>query len=137
MPECTCPKCIECCERRPGWFKPGEAEKAARLLRMSLQDFFNKYLVVDYWARMEGDINLLMPRQVDAAGRRLSYSDAFRVSPCVFLQNDRCGIHAAKPYECKVAMGCDNSEVGSWHKKAAKAWDKPKHQTQVENLLKE
>lgn len=137
MTECTCPECIECCKHRPGWFKPGEAEKAAAYLGLSLPDFFKKYLVVDFWLRMEGDINLLIPKQVEQeGGRKLSYSDAFHLADCIFLSKDnRCTIHAVKPSECKMAMGCSDPKVDNWHEEVAMAWDKPKHQAQIKDLL--
>ncbi len=136
MTDCTCPKCVECCERRPGWFKPGEAEKAAELFRMSLRDFFEEYLVVDFWVA-DIDINLLMPRQTTKeGGGRLSYSDGFTSSPCVFLSNDdRCMIHSAKPHECKQAMGCSENESTNWHEAVAMTWDNPESQQRIEDLL--
>ena len=33
--ECACATCIECCEKTPGWFAPGEAEQAAKRFRRS------------------------------------------------------------------------------------------------------
>ncbi len=48
--ECRCQNCQSACRRRPGWFAPGEVAKAASLLNMSEQEFFDKHVGVDYYA---------------------------------------------------------------------------------------
>ncbi len=135
MPDCTCAKCVECCERRPGWFKPGEAERAAALLNMSLQEFFDQYLVIDYWAQSKENILLLMPRQKGYRRKRLSFSCALRTAECIFLEQGLCKIHEAKPFECKATMGCvKDVEVTGWHEDAAMAWNNPEAQQQIKDL---
>ena len=136
MPDCSCKKCIKCCERKPGWFAPGEVERAAALLNLSLEAFFSEYLVIDFWYRIEGDILILAPKQVGQdGGRRLSFSDGFRAAPCIFLTEEKkCRIHAAKPFECRVTMGCDDDHHLNWHEDAAMAWDNAEAQEQIKEL---
>ncbi len=135
MTDCSCAKCVECCERRPGWFKPGEAERAAELLNLTLQDFFDQYLVIDYWVGTEENILLLQPRQIGNSRKRLNFTDAFRESPCIFLEQGLCKIHEAKPFECKATMGCvEKVKPTGWHETAAMAWDNPEAQQQIEEL---
>ena len=51
-PPHPCPEkgCIRrglCCQSSPGWFAPGEVERAAALLELTPDDFVRKHLVVD------------------------------------------------------------------------------------------
>ena len=57
---CTCGYCRDGCTRKPGWFLPGEAEKAAGFMGMTLPDFFRAYLAVDWWVD-DPDIFVLSP----------------------------------------------------------------------------
>lgn len=56
----TCERCRRSCGHKPGWFLPGEAEKAAEFTGMTLPEFFRAYLAVDWWEG-EPDIFLLSP----------------------------------------------------------------------------
>lgn len=121
MESCTCKECVACCQASPGWFAPGEAEKAAQLLGVPWPEF-KKRLIVDYWAgsgfrepgEEEGDTNLFAPRKVGVEEDKThaSWSYAFRKAPCTFLKNNLCEIHDAKPYECKNTMGCGTPPYG-------------------------
>lgn len=107
--ECSCDKCKGCCEGSPGWFLPGEAEKAAALLGIPYGEF-RKSLIVDYWITSDGEQDVLTPRKqgLEMNRKRASWGYAFQSAPCVFLTEDKqCRIHAAKPYECAVAKACD------------------------------
>ena len=97
--ECSCHRCISACHHKPGWFEPGEAEKAAKLMGMKFKDFFDKYLGVDWWEESPKPIFLLAPAtMVMTAGAEYPGNPE---GACVFLKNDRCQIHAAKPRECR------------------------------------
>jgi len=84
---------------------PGEAERAAELLGIDLPELFRTRLAVD-WYEGTPDIFVLAPALVDEpTGTEYPYNPEGR---CVFLTiNNRCGIHAAKPFEC-AALGHDN-----------------------------
>ena len=104
---CTCKKCVNACKISPGWFAPGEAEKAAELLGMPFKEFRQKYIIIDYW--VDG-ANVYAPRKlgVDEDLDLASYGYGFTEARCTFLdENDRCKIHAAKPMECREAMCCE------------------------------
>jgi Fe-S-cluster containining protein len=137
---CTCPKCVSCCERRPGWFKPGEAEKVAAFLGLTLQELFDTKLEADYWINDSGEPNtlLLAPARVGHPSGTVSRDTWSPTGRCVFLSAEgRCSIHAVKPFECAVAF-CGDGPVdleGSAHQVAADAWRAPEHQAQVETLL--
>jgi len=120
---CTCKKCIGCCQSNPGWFMPGEAEKAAKFLEMDFKEFKSKYLIIDYWGSSTCDIDVLAPRKVDIDRDkdRTSFSYAFFPSPCIFLKSNRCMIHEAKPYECRKAFGC-GKDSPLFREDIAKKW---------------
>lgn len=124
---CTCVSCIECCHRVPGWLLPGEAEKIAAFLKISVEQLFHESLAIDWWYG-DPDTFVLLPNVVGhAPGRELPSS---RRGTCVFLKDDRCSIHDVKPYECRSAL---HGEYSSVREPIADAW---RHeQQQIEALL--
>jgi Fe-S-cluster containining protein len=130
---CTCPGCVAACKRKPGWFMPGEVAQAASLLGMSAQDFFDRYLAIDYYAREEGELtNVLSP-----ATTNIEPGGYFGFRPhgrCVFLTtDDRCGIHAAKPFECAQDLHRPESDFQNIHTSIADTW--VDHQDEVRALF--
>jgi len=107
--ECSCDRCIKACANgNPGWFLPGEAEKAAELLGINFDEFKRQYLVIDFWCTPDGDCEVLAPAKVNTQylGRMVSWGYAFEKGRCVFLnEQNLCRIHKAKPFECAV-MDC-------------------------------
>lgn len=113
--DCTCASCVNACKTVPGWFAPGEAEKAAAFLNMPFEEFRDKHLIREYWCQTEGDLYVYAPRRqgVDEARTTASYGSAWRRSPCVFLKNNRCTIHPVKPMECRLAGHTDSGECSN------------------------
>lgn len=101
---CTCPACVGCCTHIPGWFAPGEAEKAAEFVGTPFGVFSRASLIEEYWC--DGPV-VWSPRKVGQTGRRATWSSAFGSGRCVFLRaEDRCGIYPVRPMECREAFGC-------------------------------
>lgn len=133
MPGCsaesgTCDRCRSACDRKPGWFLPGEAEKTAGYLGVSLDELFREYLAVDWWAGAY-PVFLLSP-----AVRGNKTGQEFPGDPtgsCVFFEDGRCRIHPVKPHECAVSWcgGCPPDT----HYLTAEAWEG--HQGQIRDLL--
>jgi Fe-S-cluster containining protein len=127
---CTCDGCQRACKAKPGWFLPGEAEKAAALTGMSLQEFFDAHLAVDWWeVDGGGDAFVLSPAVVGAKP-----GSEFPGNPngtCVFFQGGRCRIHAAKPAECRALW--HDGLPGGLHEEVAMAWKD--RQGQLSELL--
>jgi Fe-S-cluster containining protein len=109
MKDCTCIQCVDACKRSPGWFAPGEAEQAAKLLNIEWE-FFRKRLVLDYWQYRPTDPYVYAPRKKGEERHIRSTAETNTVGVCTFLENDRCQIHAAKPFECRSAMLCEKAE---------------------------
>lgn len=123
---CACAACVKACETNPGWFAPGEAEKAADLLGMGFAEFRDKFLVREYWV---GGAHVYAPRRTcQPEGFVVArWSDNFMEAPCVFLTEEkRCRIHSAKPFECRETASCDPCHSGGpeMRDKIQKMWQK-------------
>lgn len=134
--ECSCEGCQSACTNKPGWFAPGEAEKAAEHLGMTLQEFFDKYLVVDTWYgdnRSDGkNIYVLSPSFSRATPGEMA--PAVNAGTCIFFENGKCSIHPAKPLECRIYDHTKPHEKASEnHMKIMELWKD--HQSQPEQLL--
>ncbi len=133
--ECSCAKCQSACENTPGWFRPGEAELAAKHLGLTLRQFFRRYLGVNWWGDVaKGDVFVLAPATV-----RMEPGLEYPANPkgrCVFFTADRrCQIHPVKPFGCSVGNPCDFSlkPFEAAMAKTVKLWRA--EQGQVEKLL--
>lgn len=127
--DCECSDCRAACMNKPGWFKPGEAEKAAKLVGLSLPDFFQKSLAVD-WYEGDPDIFVLAPA-TEVSGAGTEYPGDPR-GECTLYEDGKCTIHAAKPFECRQYHHANPTTRGTNAKLAAE-WKE--HQLQIERLL--
>lgn len=148
---CTCQKCIDSCCYKPGWFLPGEAEKVAEGLGVTLQQLFRTHLAVDHWTSAAGtpDILALSPAVMPESRRYTPFPGerAIRIpggSPgtrfawdptgrCVFLKDGRCTIYAVRPFECRDVMHDETRTMSS--EEVALAWNTPEHQGMLRALL--
>jgi Fe-S-cluster containining protein len=127
MLSCTCSKCQALCAHKPGWFKPGEAEKVANFLGITLQELFNSHLMPDSWELPDGSIQTLSPAiKGQEPGE---YMEGSALGECVFFKDGLCSIHAVKPYECRSA---GHTPIPSMHRAVAISWIQ--HQDQIEAL---
>lgn len=130
---CSCPDCQAACQHKPGWFKPGEAEKVAAYLNLSLEELFKTKLGVDWW---EADpmVFLLAP-----ATTTMEPGHEYPGNPrgqCIFYKDGLCEIHAVKPFECARMMHDDGpTHDGQYHREAKDAWDSPEAQALIRTLL--
>lgn len=127
-----------CCRQNPGWFGPGEMEKAAALKGMDPDTFVRTYCIIDS-ATVDGDtVHVFAPIKLGRDGQPLRTPGTLAdpvysmfPSPCVFFDGSGCGIYGARPVECREYI-CTNqpSENPSkdgvarlWLKAAAQAAD--------------
>lgn len=129
---CSCHGCQRACETKPGWFLPGEAEKAAALLNIPLQQFFNEYLGVDWWEDSLNPIFVLAPATTD-----MDTGEEYDSNPrgiCIFYKDGLCTIHDAKPFECREFLHGDSRDTTyKRHQSVAAAWEE--NQKQISDLL--
>lgn len=130
---CTCTDCVTACRRKPGWFIPGKAEKTAGSLDMTLQEFFDKHLAVDWWdgnsATNGEDIYVLAPVLVGEEEGGMYPGDPEGV--CSLLDDEgRCTVHEhGKPFECAQLTHDGHAD----HFQVALAW--VPYQNQIRELL--
>lgn len=130
--DCQCDKCVRACKSQPGWFAPGEAEKAAKFYEIPF-DVFKEMLIIDYWIKDNSDYDnktyVYAPRKIGIEENSLcaSWGYTFKEAPCIFLEKGKCLIHKAKPFECRHSMPCDDNYptvredvVKIWQKKVYK-----------------
>lgn len=125
--ECSCRDCASACYKKPGWFLPEEIKPAADLLGLTEEQFFHRYLSVDYFGLPNEFLFVLSP-----ATENSQPGEMFPFDPtgmCIFLKNGKCGIHAAKPFECKLydhrkkIMSKEESDKSTeGHLAVAEAW---------------
>src|SRR5690348_1894124 len=101
--DCSCPKCSQECEYKPGWFHPDQVAPLAEKLNLTVQQLFERHLSVDWWAGddMTGgrDVFVLSPRLAGQAGGDMFPSD--RRGTCHWYRQGKCEIHhQGKPAEC-------------------------------------
>lgn len=115
MSECACEKCVKACHGNPGWFKPGEAERAAAHLGIPFEQFSRQFLIKDScsnWGAPDAPWVWSPRKASDGPDEHRTYRSQRTNGTCVFLENDRCRIHAVKPYECRAVLACDRSQGG-------------------------
>lgn len=113
---CSCERCQAACRRTPGWFRPGEAEKAAELLGLPLKKFFRRYLGVNWYCNDDGSDTFVLAPAIHGMTPGTEYPSS-PLGRCVFLTNEgQCQIHAAKPWHCSHGNPCTFNEDA--HKRA-------------------
>ena len=100
---------------------PGEAEKVAAFLKISMQELFEKYLAIDWYSEDGVDYYPLSPAVV---GNMTGEMFPFKPSgTCVFLENGNCKIHSVAPFECQKYIHTQTqTETRERHGYVAKQW---------------
>jgi len=135
--ECTCDRCQSACQNTPGWFRPGQAEKAAALMGLSLRQFFTRYLMVNWWEDYPENVFVLSPAVT--TGQPGHEFPGNPKGTCVFFKAGRCAIHAAKPFDCSHGNPCEERTEArravdvAARAETVKLWRK--HQKQIRTLL--
>ena len=128
-PSAGCVRRGVCCRTSPGWFGPGEVEKAAALKEMEPDAFVRSYLIVD-GMEVDGDwVHVFAPVKLDRFGKPAlppaSQVDglyrALRGS-CIFYTGEGCDIYAARPMECSGYVCTKAPEEQPRHEDIARQW---------------
>lgn len=124
--ECSCTACQKLCLGTPGWFLPGEATRAARFLKMTLQEFFDTYLILEYWVGgLHGeDQYVLSPRREAQKGKKVvGWGDSFLESPCRLLTETGCKLSLRfRPAECRLTFGCKERQAQPSREVIMRVW---------------
>ena len=97
--DCKCEQCKSACTHKPGWFKPGEPEKVAKFLGITVKDLFDTKLMVDWW---EADEDIFVIAPAIKSGDIGGMYPANPKGQFVFFKNGLCEIIDVKPFECKL-----------------------------------
>lgn len=119
MESCSCNECISACLNDPGRLVPDDIPGLSRLLKITVQDLENYYLVRVPVTSNGHTVHALAPakkkgrRFIAAPGTDAPDYYAEEKGRCIFLDDkDRCSVHEAKPFECGAYMGCRNTFLG-------------------------
>lgn len=144
---CRCHRCRSGCEMRPGFFLPGQAAETARRIGLTPQEFFDRFLVVDWieaaalrWRgipiKPDNTPFALAPAiEGDATGGETQSTAAGR---CIFWNPDggACRIHEAKPFECREG---DHDDSNDFIRRRATAimgaWESPEAREEIREML--
>ena len=129
--ECKCDSCKSACQFKPGWFIPGEVKKAAKFMKLSEKEFFDKYLGIDFWVG-EDEIFVLAPATLS-----MSPGEVYPYNPkgqCIFFKDGLCEIHEVKPFECRELNCNDLNVTESRHEKVSQLWNTKENQEYIEFL---
>lgn len=132
MIECQCEVCKSACENKPGWFMPGEVQVAAESLGMSVKEFFDRYLAVDYWMGDPTIYVLTLPTKNMKPGSMYEIMEPN--GACTEFRDGKCSIHAVKPFECRY-FDHTRSRGDNPHSTVAEAWNTTENQQMIADLV--
>ena len=134
---CDCNKCKGACTVKPGWMLPGEAEKIAEHLGITLQELFDDFLLVDYYlSYQKGHKYLLSPALKGKKPGDMTPSNPMGV--CIFFdeETEHCQIHEVAPYECQMYIHGQAKELTeARHQWIAQQWNHEVEYKQLVDLL--
>jgi Fe-S-cluster containining protein len=133
--DCQCQTCQNACKYKPGWFRPGEVEKVADFLQISLNRLFKEKLAVDFLYRSDdgnSPVFVLSPATTSGdPGKEFPFDPR---GQCVFYKDGKCEIHPVKPHDCRAY---DHTQTGDQslptHYETGDSWSD--HQDQIKSLL--
>ena len=140
LKECFCSTCVDACKVRPGRFLPKEVKQVAKLLNISEKELFETKLAVDHdtveVSNKNKEVYILSPA-IDTSEPGGMYP-FYPIGRCIFLKNDRCEIHQAKPFECREYIHSDsNDSISERSDIVLRAWYNKENQLYIKKLLGE
>jgi len=98
--ECDCTACTQCCKEQPGPLAPGDLEKIrAHLPHLTNDQFLGLFRSSDgALVQLRGADGVVVQRRQ----RTIVPLYHRHRKACVFLDNDKCSIHAVKPAGCAI-----------------------------------
>jgi Fe-S-cluster containining protein len=118
-----------CCKSSPGWFAPGEVERAAAFLDLEPDALVRRYLVIDSievdGRRAEAFVPVKLGRDGEPMLPPASRADRlYRTlrGPCVFYDGTGCRIYGARPYECQRYVCTNQEHENPSHEQIGRMW---------------
>ena len=94
---------------------PEDLPRLATFLHLNPEEVIQRYLMIDYYIQPDGsELDYLRPAKMksEAPGTRASWGWAFHEADCIFLEDGRCSVYAARPWDCRMTLACDESASG-------------------------
>ena len=118
-----------CCQSSPGWFAPGEVERAAAVRGEEVDAFVRAHLIVD-GLELDGVwVHVFAPVKTGRGGEPVvptarPVDDLYRAfrGTCTFFDGEGCGIYEARPYECAGYVCTIEPEDNPSHEAIARMW---------------
>ncbi|MCP4136942.1 MAG: hypothetical protein GY754_38600 [bacterium] len=119
-----------CCRNSPGWFAPGEMEKAAEFLKLSPKEFVSTYCIIDGIELPDhGRVDVFAPLKTDRFGEpalppleRVDWLYRELAGSCIFFTDNGCSIYPARPIECARYLCSQPPEKNISHTEIARMW---------------
>jgi len=128
-PEKGCIRRGLCCTSSPGWFGPGEVERAAALRGMEPDVFVRQFCIIDSCDLPEGRVEVFAPLKLDRFGAPAlpplaRVDELYRMlrGACVFYDGAGCSIYDARPLECRAYVCTNPPEDNLTHAQIARLW---------------
>lgn len=139
MPEptsCSCDTCRGYCQRKPGFLAPGDAERIAAYLRMTKQQLFERYLIIEL--SYDKSISVLAPAAISQQPGSVIPASNEAPGRCVFhTREGLCAVHPVKPRECALAHhGLSDVEAQGIHESVGFSWQAEVFQGEIRDLLR-
>ena len=123
-----CERKGDCCRSFPGWFGPGEVEKAAGHLTMNVDAFVRKYIIIDgVLVKGHGWVNVFAPIRLNKHGEpalpplsRVDFFYRYFKGPCIFYKDNGCMIYPSRPIECRYYFCGQTPEKNLSHEEKAR-----------------
>ncbi|MBN2533599.1 MAG: hypothetical protein JXB88_11935 [Spirochaetales bacterium] len=125
-----CKRKGDCCRSFPGWFGPGEVEKAASHLGMTADAFVRRYIIIDGMTVEEyGRVDVFSPVRLNKHGEpalpplsRVDFFYRYFKGPCIFFKDNGCMLYPFHPIECRYYFCDQPPEKNLSHKEIALMW---------------
>lgn len=123
---CGCDDCKAACLNSPGWFLPGEIERLADYLNLTLEALFRKYLAVGITELPDGSKRHgVMPhkfRDHKRPGHVWTLAELAEPGRCVFYDHGKCEIYPVRPFECSRMIHSHRKELKLLRRWVVEQW---------------
>ena len=124
----SCFECAKCCISHPCALEPDDISKIASYLKLTEEELFDRFLVLDY-AEADGKKQYYVcpARKNDLPGTIVEGSWTFSDQPCTFLLDGKCSIQPVKPkggrtYYCRLLANTGQDTIAYGKKRAVQDW---------------
>ncbi len=123
---CSCDACKEACLNSPGWFLPGEVERLADYLNLTLEALFRKFLAIGTTHMPDGSRRHgVMPHKLrdhKKPGALWTLAELAEPGRCIFYDHGKCSIYPVRPFECSRMIHSHRKETKQLRQFIVEQW---------------